>query len=142
MDKKKASEGHFKKIGRIGGIASAKVQVRRSKNEIYFSELCEKEYKEIITNDPIFDGWDADVILPTLKIAVLWNGIWHYKKVRNGHDPEDVQRRDRLKIKAIKIKGYIPYVIVDMGRHNKSFVMEQFEIFKRKVKTREIYITI
>ena len=34
----------------------------------------------------MFNGWDADVILPDLKIAIMWNGIWHYKQVRKNHN--------------------------------------------------------
>ena len=29
----------------------------------------------------IFNGWDADIILTDLKIAILWNGKWHYEKL-------------------------------------------------------------
>lgn len=139
LEKQKALDGYYKKIGKIGGIASVKVQSRRSKNEIYFSELCEKEYGDILTNDAIFDGWDADVILPTLKVAVMWNGLWHYKQIRKNLDIEAAHIRDFKKIEAIKKCGYVPYIIVDMGKHNKKFVETQFEIFKQYVKTGEIY---
>lgn len=66
--------------GRSGGIKSASMRIKRSKNEIYFADLCSKKFK-ILTNEPMFNGWDADIILPELKIAVLWNGPWHRKKI-------------------------------------------------------------
>lgn len=55
---------------------------RRSKNEKYFCELCEKRFKDVKHNEPIFNGWDADIIIEDIKVAVLWNGKWHYQKIR------------------------------------------------------------
>ena len=116
--------------GRIGGRISAANNVRRSKNEIYFSELCIYNFgtESVLTNKPIFDGWDADVIIPALRIAILWNGVWHYKKITEKHSLKQVQNRDRIKNKIIKKMGYTPYIIKDMGSYNKNFVKEQFDI--------------
>jgi hypothetical protein len=122
---------------KIGKLSAAK-QVRRSKNEIYFAELCQQLFNKISTNDPIFvskyGNWDADVIIFDHKIAVLWNGIWHSQKVRKGHSVKQVQSRDKIKVDVIKDNGYIPYIITDLGKHNKIFVEEEFN----KLKT---YIT-
>lgn len=65
---------------RKAGLASAAKQAstRRSKNEMLFAALCAERF-DIITNKPMFDGWDADVIIPSLKIAVLWNGQANFK---------------------------------------------------------------
>ena len=46
----------LKTIGNIGGLISANSQQRRSKNEIYFCELCENYFKEVKHNEPIFNG--------------------------------------------------------------------------------------
>lgn len=48
---------------------------------MYFCELCEKEFKNVGHNEPIFNGWDADVLLYDIKVAILWNGKWHYETV-------------------------------------------------------------
>jgi hypothetical protein len=118
---------------REAGIKSANIQRenRRSKNEMYFAELCKKKFKNVLTNIPIFNGWDADVILPDLKIAVLWNGKWHYEKITIKHSVKQVQNRDKIKIHEIKKAGYIPYIIKDMGKYNKLFVEKEFEKFKK-----------
>lgn len=105
--------------------------VSRSKNEIYFAELCSSEFNKVLTNEKIFNGWDADVILPELKIAILWNGKWHYEKVLEGHKLNQVQNRDKIKLKEIKKMNYIPYIIKDMGGYNKRFVEKEFEKFKK-----------
>lgn len=105
--------------------AAKQLLLKRSKNEILFSELCSEKYS-IICNAPIFDGWDADVILVYEKIAILWNGKWHYEKLTKQHSLEQVQNRDKLKEKAILQCGYTPYVIKDMGGFNPIFVNEKF----------------
>jgi hypothetical protein len=115
--------------GQKGGKVSATRQCKRSKNEIYFSELCAKEF-EITTNEPYFDGWDADVIIHSEKTAIMWNGIWHYKQIAKTQSLSQVQARDRIKMAIIYNYGYTPYVIKDMGKYNKAFVEQEFEIFK------------
>jgi len=115
--------------GQKGGKVSATRQCKRSQNEIYFSELCAKEF-EITTNEPYFDGWDADVIIHSEKTAILWNGIWHYKQIAKTQSLNQVQARDKIKTAIIYKYGYIPYVIKDMGKYNKAFVEQEFEIFK------------
>jgi hypothetical protein len=114
--------------GKKGGQISATKQSRRSKNEVYFAELC-KEYFTITTNEPYFDGWDADVIIHDHKIAILWNGAWHYKQISKTQQLTQVQARDRVKTAIINKYGYTPYIIKDMGKYDKQFVEEQFEIF-------------
>jgi len=118
-------------VGRIAGLASAKSQSenKRSKNEIHFAEMCIDYFDKVLTNESIFNGWDADVIIEDIKVAVLWNGKWHYEKITESHSVKQVQNRDKIKIKEIKIKGYTPYVIKDMGKENKKFVKKEFKVF-------------
>ena len=105
---------------------SVNTQVRRSKNEILFFEMCYEYFNNVDNNKPIFNGWDADVIIHDHKLAVLWNGKWHYEKIREGHSLLQVQNRDRIKIKEIERYGYKPYVIKDMGRFSKEKVEMEF----------------
>ena len=114
-------------------LVKNRIYVKRSKNEIYFAELCEKRFNNIECNKPIFNGWDADVIIHDLKIAVLWNGKWHYEKITKKHSVKQVQNRDKIKLNEIKKYGYEPYIIKDMGKHNKDFVKIEFEIFKKYI---------
>ena len=115
----------------IAGRKSALIQGdnRRSKNEKLFADMCEKYFNDVLTNKPIFNGWDADVIIEDIKVAVLWNGVWHYKKITEKHSVKQVQNRDKIKIKEIKNSGYIPYIIKDMGSYNPEFVKEEFDKF-------------
>jgi len=118
-----------KDFQRKNGLKSANTQkkTKRSKNEIYFGELCEQRFNLVKYNEQIFGGWDADVIIEDLKLAVLWNGKWHYEKITKEHSVAQVQNRDKIKIKEIINSGYEPYVIKDMGKYKKQFVEEKFK---------------
>lgn len=117
--------------GQKGGKKSAYLQQRRSKNEIMFAELC-KEYfgeNDVLCNEPIFDNWDSDVINLSKKVAILWNGIWHYQQIMQSQSLIQVQTRDRIKTTVILNHGYTPYEIKDLGKFNPKFVLEQFQCF-------------
>jgi len=114
-------------ISRLGGLKSVSSQNKRSKNEIYFAQLCQDKFGSIMCNQQVFDGWDADVILTDYNVAILWNGVWHYKQVTKSHSLKQVQNRDKIKMQKIYEHGYTPYVIKDMGRYSKDFVNLEFE---------------
>lgn len=102
---------------------------KRSKNEVLFCELCEKHFTRVEHNTPIFNGWDADVIIHDIKYAILWNGVWHRKKITKQHSVEQAKIRDKIKVNEIKKYGYTPYIIEDDGSYNKKFVHEKFNEF-------------
>lgn len=128
------SKTRRKQVMSARGRKSAASQQRRSKNEIEFANHCASAFSVVLFNEPMFSGWDADVIIPQLNIAVLWNGPWHYHKITESHSVLQVQNRDRLKIAAIRNAGYKEYVIKDMGSHNPEFVLAEFEKFIRSVR--------
>ena len=114
----------------LGGLASAKAQQKRSKNEVDFCTKCEEYFgkENVLHNEPLFNGWDADIILLQYKLAILWNGPWHYRKVTKSHNLAQVQNRDKLKINEIKNCGYTEYIIKDTGKYNYNKVEKEFKI--------------
>lgn len=128
------------KVGRKGGIESNKIQNKRSKNEIEFANLCLQNFKSVRTNENIFNGWDADVIIEDIKVAILWNGVWHYKKITESHSLKQVQNRDKTKVKEIKKSGYYPYIIKDMGSESYEKVKTEWEIFNIWLNNKNINI--
>lgn len=125
-----------RQLASLGGRIGCAMTGRRSKNEKYFAELCKLHLPyDILENERMFNGWDADVIIPELRIAILWNGNWHRQKITKKHSPLQVQNRDRIKIKEILLKNYKPYVIEDYGKHNPPFVKKEFEKFMEYIKT-------
>lgn len=116
-------------------------QAKRSWSEVELGKLCEARFNKITFNDPIFPNdppttshWDADILIHDHKIAVLWNGPWHYRKLRNKHNLEQVQSRDQIKMKCIVAFGWMPIVIKDEeGKKSLSKVKEAFETILEKI---------
>ena len=120
----------------LAGLKSVQSQknLRRSKNEIAFYEKCAAWFKDVKHNLPMFNGWDADVIINDIRVAVLWNGPWHYRQLTKQHSVLQVQNRDRLKIEEIKKCGYVPYIIEDLGKFSPVKVNEEFSKFEKFVE--------
>ena len=89
--------------------------------------------------DSKYGKWDADIILSDYKLAILWNGIWHYKQVRENHSLKQVQSRDKIKEDIIKDHGYTAYIISDLGKFDRKFVEQQFDFLKFYVGVKEDY---
>ena len=123
------SEETRRKLSEAGrkGAASLK-SARRSNNERYFAELIHQKYNDSIENVAMFDGWDADVIIPSLKIAILWNGKWHYENIMG--DLKQIQNRDKIKYGKIVAFGYMPYIITDLGKFSKVKCEIEFKRFE------------
>ena len=102
---------------------------RRSKSEILFYQLCKDQFTNVEHNVRLFNGWDADIIIHDIKYAILWNGIWHYQKIKRNQSLEQIQSRDKIKLQNIIDCGYTPYIIKDLGSFDESFVKEQFQLF-------------
>lgn len=117
-------------IAKQAGISSANKKVLRSKNEIMFAEMCSKHFGDVVCNQPMFNGWDADIVILSNKVAVLWNGIWHYQQIGKKQSLKQVQKRDEIKVNEIQAAGYSAYIIKDMGKFNPVFVEEEFQKFK------------
>lgn len=122
-----------KVIERLGDL-------KRSKNEKEFCELCENYFKNVDHNTPLFNGWDADIIIHDYKIAILWNGAWHYKQISKTSSLVQIQNRDNIKINEIRKYGYIPYIIQDMGKYNKEKIFSEFEKLKLFISERNIAV--
>lgn len=138
VNRLKSADGELTRCKlRQAGLKSVSVQSerRRSKNEINFCSLCEQNFNHVEHNKPIFNGWDADVIIHDIKVAVLWNGRWHYEQIKKSQSVAQVQNRDKIKIGEIERAGYTPYVIKDMGKASEKKVNTEFEIFLNWTKT-------
>lgn len=86
--------------------------------------------------------WDADIVIKSLKIAILWDGNWHRKKCNKKHNLEHVQLRDKWKREIILDNGYTYYTVNDFGGFNKEFVQEQFNLFIHKLHFKETIKTL
>jgi hypothetical protein len=138
--KKYLSEESIEKLRKTGKKSAAiQAEYRRSKNEIEFCKLCESYFNNVEHNKPIFNGWDADVIIHDIKYAVLWNGKCHYEPIFGVSNLNRTINRDKIKIEEIKKCNYIPYIIKDMGSYNLEFVKEKFNEFINYLKENNYY---
>lgn len=119
---------------RKGGIATSSLPFHircRSRNEKYFADLIHQRFPQTITNKRIFDGYDADIIIQDLKIAIHWNGPFHYRIIFTAEHFSKIVSRDILRYEAIQNAGFINYIIDD--RHNQGFdkqkVQDEFDSF-------------
>lgn len=127
----------FKRAGRF----SASIRSRTSRAERYFQELCRKEGYNILCNEPMFNGYDADVILPDYKVAVHWNGPWHYEGYIIGikdHSYKQVHNRDVYKYRKIEECGYKNYIIKYVEKYNGELIQKEFDTFKSFLKTLQV----
>lgn len=91
----------------LQGRKNKNIGVKRSKDEIKLFELCDAYYNNVTNNEKIFNFWDADILLNDYKIAILWNGPWHYQDMPGlTHSLKQVQNRDRIKKKEIEKAGW------------------------------------
>lgn len=125
---------------RKGGLISTAQSCKRSKNDIHFANLCEEAFDNVSVNDSCFtdkngNNWDADVIIHDHHIAVLWNGVFHYKQIHKSQSLKQVKARDKIKHGVIKDNGYTVYIIKDIGKADPSFVLNQFTIFLEYIKS-------
>lgn len=97
-----------------GGRQSAATRVLRSKDEIALYKLCISRFPDAQNNTILAEGWDADISIPSLKFAILWNGLWHREQLSfKNHSLPQVQTRDRLKKKALTAAGWRVLVYED-----------------------------
>jgi very-short-patch-repair endonuclease len=97
----------------VAGRKSASIRITRSKDEIKLFNLCSTAY-DCIPNHIIADGWDADIVIPAQKIAILWNGPWHYKQMpHKNHSLLQVQTRDQIKTKLFESLGWRVLIFED-----------------------------
>lgn len=127
--------------------AASQASTRRSWSEIELGKLCQAHFLDVTFNDPIFPNdpptethWDADILIHDHRIAILWNGPWHYRKLRSKHSVEQVQRRDQIKLNRIIANSWYPFVIQDeTGQKNLTKVNSAFDEIVIFAKTCTIY---
>lgn len=125
--------------GRKGGRISAKKCNKRSKSEIELFNLISAKY-QCLHNQPIFNGWDADIIIPSEKLAILWNGPWHYTKIKANHLLTQVQTRDKIKLDEILRSGYRFIIVKDYK--NKMTPIKANEMILSCIKAGEYNLTL
>ena len=95
---------------------------RRSKIERKFYDLLVKEFPnlDILSNDKtMLDGYEADVCIPKLKLAIEWNGIVHFKPIYGQTKLDKIQTIDADKLEIAANKDINLIVIPDLVSNDK-----------------------
>ena len=95
---------------------------RRSKIEAKFYDLVVKEFPnlDILSNDKtMLDGYEVDVAIPELQLAIEWNGIVHFKPIYGQTKLDNIQTRDADKLKIASNKDINLIVIPDLVSNDK-----------------------
>jgi len=90
---------------------------RRSKIEAKFYNLLVKEFPNltILPNDKtMLNGLETDVAIPSLKLAIEWNGIVHFKPIYGQTKLDKIQNIDAKKLKIAANKNINLIVIPDL----------------------------
>lgn len=130
-----------KRSGNKGGSTTSSLsfhkRARSSNEKLLFSKVLEI-YPDTISNKRMFDGWDADIIIPSLKLAIHWNGPWHYKSIMGDELLERVKLKDQLRYKAIETCGYSNYIIQDLGKMDHVKVELEFTQLIKYIKEQKV----
>ncbi len=104
---------------------------RRSKIETKFYNLLVKEFPNlnILHSDKtMLDGYEADVAIPSLKLAIEWNGIVHFKPIYSQTKLDKIQTIDAKKLKIASDKDINLIVIPDLVSNDKILLQAFDEV--------------
>jgi predicted nucleic acid-binding Zn ribbon protein len=109
-----------------GGINALKtLKCGRSKNEVMFFSKVREVFPGAIANPRMFDGYDADIVIPELRLAIHWNGPLHYRPLFAMNHFKEIQRKDKQRYEAVETAGYTNYIIDD--RNNRGMSIQKVE---------------
>ena len=118
------------------GLTSASKIAKRSRGETELANRCIQNGWTVTTNDNLFGGWDADILLHDFKIAIHYDGPCHRRVIYRGQSLSQIQTRDRLKRKAVRQHGWTNYTIVAEGKYNGQFIDNEFDRLLKFVETK------
>jgi hypothetical protein len=120
--------------------SATRKDLRRSKNEIAMYDLCKNYFDKVENNLNYFNDWDADILIFDYKIAIHWNGIWHYKECNGWTSLETRKIRDKIRYNEVMRAGWINYIIEDLKSYNLNKVNMEFEKLKEYCEYLKNYI--
>ena len=95
---------------------------RRSKIETKLYNLLVEKFPSlnILSNDKtMLDGYEVDIAIPELQLAIEWNGIVHFKPIYGQNKLDKVQYNDAQKLKIASNKDINLIVIPDLVSNDK-----------------------
>ncbi len=81
----------------------------------------------------LLDGFEADIAIPSLDLAIEWNGPFHYIPIFGEARLNEIRNRDAIKLSIAQRKGINLIVIPDLVS-TKQKVQETFIELSKKIK--------
>lgn len=125
----------------------------RSKAERVVEKAIHQEFPnlEIRCNDRIIlDGRELDFYIPSLRMAIEWNGIFHQKVIRNQNQFEKIQLSDKekrdkcdeLNIKLIVVNDWTSDDVFINKETQRLISLISEEILKQNLQTTDKYVIV
>lgn len=108
---------------------------RRSRCEKILFDLLKEEFQslEIIPNDKtLLPGYEVDIAIPSIKLAIEWNGIVHFKPIYGQNKLNRIQERDKEKL-ALANQNHINLIVVPDLVSKEHYVKEAFLQIKKHI---------
>ena len=124
------------RIGSKGGIASAKLQAERnrSQGEAYLALLLRRDGYKVIQNTwDLVPGYEVDIWLPNLNVAICYNGAVHYKPIYGEGRLRQVRQRDRYRHRKLTESGIKHIIVREWERYDKRKVAAKFAHLKKEL---------
>lgn len=101
---------------------------KRSKCEIMLFDLIQQHYPNlnVLPNDKnLLEGFEVDIAIPELNLAIEWNGIVHYKPIYGEEKLDKIKSVD-IKKQLLAQKNNIRLIVISDLVSTKAFVNEAF----------------
>lgn len=93
---------------------------------------------EFIANDKTYlDGYELDIVIPSIKLAIEWNGIVHYRPIYGQAKLDNIQKRDAEKQELALAKGIELIVVPDLVS-SETYLREAFINIKKIVQSKMV----
>jgi hypothetical protein len=117
-------------------IINKKNNGQRSIAEVFLEKKLKETFPLLtieFNNRTLLNGLELDVYIPSINMAIEWNGIYHYKKIRDNDLFDKTKEKDTRKLLECRELGVYLYVVKDLTS-NKKFIEEETEKIINLVK--------
>ena len=88
----------------------------------------------MIPNDRrMLDGYEVDIAIPSLRLAIEWNGAIHRKPIYGQATLDRIQRRDQERL-TLAARHEIDLVVIDDQESTEAAVRREANRLRRRIR--------